>query len=148
MFPVKKIQSQTNSPTKPFNPKSSSDLIDRFRIGSGRILPFVLILLIFVGCGRSLKDKLVDLQKEEKYEEMLLLCLSEKETPDSKELCELATEKTAAGIDRILSEKTELPFSQITVDSEWKQKIDKILQNNETLRNRYGNLWKKLIQND
>ncbi|MCG6167789.1 hypothetical protein LFX25_08120 [Leptospira sp. FAT2] len=115
---------------------------------SGRILPFVLLLFVFVYCGRSLKDKLVDLQTKEKYEEMLLLCLSEKETPDAKELCDFATEKTAAGIDRILSEKTELPFSQITVDSEWKQKIDKILQNNETLRNRYGNLWKKLIQND
>lgn len=82
---------------------------------------------------------------------MLLLCLSEsspKENAEAKELCDLATEKTAAGIDKILSEKTELPFSQITVDPEWKKKIDSILENNPTLKNRYGNLWKKMIQND
>ncbi|WP_237578376.1 hypothetical protein [Leptospira mayottensis] len=99
-------------------------------------------------CGRSLKDKLIVLQKEEKFEEMLLLCLSEKETQDTKELCNLAMEKTEAGIDRILSEKVELPYSQITVDPEWKKKIDIILENNRTLKNRYGNLWKKMIQND
>ncbi len=99
-------------------------------------------------CGQSLKDKLQTLQKEEKFEEMLLLCLSEKETQDTKKLCELATEKTAAGIDRILSEKIELPFSQITVDPEWKKKIDTILEKDQVLKNRYGNLWKKMIQND
>lgn len=106
-----------------------------------------LIYPIFY-CGQSLKDKLQTLQKEEKFEEMLLLCLSEKETQDTKNLCELATEKTAAGIDRILSEKIELPFSQITVDPEWKKKIDTILENDQVLKNRYGNLWKKMIQND
>lgn len=99
-------------------------------------------------CGQSLKDKLLALQKEEKFEEMLLLCLSEKETQDTKKLCELATEKTAFEIDKILSEKIELPFSQITVDPEWKKKIDTILENDQTLKNRYGNLWKKMIQND
>ncbi|WP_061270803.1 hypothetical protein [Leptospira interrogans] len=99
-------------------------------------------------CGQSLNDKLLALQKEEKFEEMLLLCLSEKETQDTKKLCELATEKTAFEIDKILSEKIELPFSQITVDPEWKKKIDTILENDQTLKNRYGNLWKKMIQND
>ncbi|WP_370739466.1 hypothetical protein [Leptospira kmetyi] len=121
----------------------------------GRILPalFVSFAVLFVSlsCGRSLKDKLISLQKEEKFEEMLLLCLSEssqKEAADSKDLCDFATEKTSAGIDRILSEKTELPFSRITVDPEWKKKIDTILENDKTLKNRYGNLWKKMIQND
>ncbi|XDD51697.1 hypothetical protein AB3N59_08210 [Leptospira sp. WS92.C1] len=108
----------------------------------------LICCLILVQCGNSLKDKLSKLQKEEKFEEMVLLCLSEKETEDTKDLCSIATEKTALGIDRILSEKIELPFSQITVDPEWKKQIDTILQNNETLRNRYGNLWKKMIQND
>ncbi|WP_425268817.1 hypothetical protein [Leptospira barantonii] len=121
----------------------------------GRILFLTFLSFVFLfstsSCGRSLKDKLISLQKEEKFEEMLLLCLSEssqKEAADSKDLCDLATEKTSAGIDKILSEKTELPFSQITVDPEWKKKIDTILENNPTLKNRYGNLWKKMIQND
>lgn len=55
-----------------------------------------LIYPIFY-CGQSLKDKLQTLQKEEKFEEMLLLCLSEKETQDTKKLCELATEKPPPG---------------------------------------------------
>ncbi|EMJ96096.1 hypothetical protein LEP1GSC193_2041 [Leptospira alstonii serovar Pingchang str. 80-412] len=114
----------------------------------GRILICILPFFVVSDCGRSLKDKLIVLQKEEKFEEMLLLCFSEKETADTKELCDLATEKTAAGIDKILFEKTELPFSQITVDPEWKKKIETILRNNETFRNRYGNLWKKMIQDD
>ncbi|TGM56672.1 hypothetical protein [Leptospira adleri] len=114
----------------------------------GRIWILFFAVGFFLECGNSLKNKLLSLQKEEKFEEMLLLCLSEKETSETKELCEFATEKTALGIDRILSEKTELPFSQITVDPEWKQKIDRILENNATLRDRYGNLWKKMIQND
>ncbi|EMY78194.1 hypothetical protein LEP1GSC060_1332 [Leptospira weilii serovar Ranarum str. ICFT] len=113
-----------------------------------RISFCIVLFYTSFGCGRSLKDKLIVLQKEEKFEEMFLLCLSEKETADTKELCDLAAEKTATGIDKILSEKTELPFSQITVDPEWKKKIETILRNNETFRNRYGNLWKKTIQDD
>ncbi len=142
MFLVKKIRSQISSQTKPFKNKS------RLFSLLWRISFYVFLFYTASNCGRSLKDKLVVLQKEEKFEEMLLLCLSEKETQDTKELCRLAMEKTEAGIDRILSEKTELPYSQITVDPEWKKKIDIILENNRTLKNRYGNLWKKMIQND
>ncbi len=142
MFLVKKIRSQINSQTKPFKNKSRL-----FSLLCG--IPFyVLLFYTMLNCGRSLKDKLIVLQKEEKFEEMLLLCLSEKETQDTKELCQLAMEKTEEGIDRILSEKAELPYSQITADPEWKKKIDIILENNRTLKNRYGNLWKKMIQND
>ncbi|PKA03501.1 hypothetical protein [Leptospira ellisii] len=102
-------------------------------------------------CGTSLKDKLNRLQKEERYEEMLLLCLSDPNSQTSEEtklLCRSATEKTALSIDKILSEKTELPFSQISVDPEWKERIETILQNDPELKSRYGNLWKKMIQND
>ncbi len=142
MFLVKKIRSLISSQTKPFKNKS------RLFSFLCRIPFCVLLFYAMLNCGRSLKDKLTVLQKEEKFEEMLLLCLSEKETQDTKELCHLAMEKTEEGIDRILSEKTELPYSQITVDPEWKKKIDIILENNRTLKNRYGNLWKKMIQND
>lgn len=139
---VKKIRSQISSQTKPFRNKSQLFSL------LWRIPFYVFLFYTMLDCGRSLKDKLIVLQKEEKFEEMLLLCLSEKETQDTKELCNLAMEKTEAGIDRILSEKVELPYSQITVDPEWKKKIDIILENNRTLKNRYGNLWKKMIQND
>lgn len=142
MFPVKKIRSQINSQTKPFGNKNR---LSAFLWG----IPYCTFLFYTTSyCGRSLKDKLIVLQKEERFEEMLLLCISEKETQDTKELCRLAMEKTEAGIDRILSEKAELPYSQITVDPEWKKKIDTILENNRILKNRYGNLWKKMIQDD
>ncbi|TGK35507.1 hypothetical protein EHQ12_07185 [Leptospira gomenensis] len=110
-----------------------------------------LFVLLTNGCGTSLKDKLNQLQKKERYEEMLLLCLSEpnvQTTEEIKLLCRTATEKTAVAIDKILSEKTELPFSRISVDPEWKQRIETILQNDPELKLRYGNLWKTMIQND
>lgn len=153
MSPVKRIKSPTNSPTTPFVKTSFPNGGTIWKsIGSFWIRCLLLSVAFFLfECGTSLKDKLNRLQKEERYEEMLLLCLSDPNSQTSEEtklLCRSATEKTALSIDKILSEKTELPFSQISVDPEWKERIETILQNDPELKSRYGNLWKKMIQND
>lgn len=60
--------------------------------------------------------------------------------------CKEAALKAEKEIEEVISLKADLPYSRLIIESEKKEKIEKLLQKNVHLDIKYGSIWRELIQ--
>ncbi len=118
--------------------------MDFLRIFRSLLLPCIILLFCTV-CKGDILNRMMELKKEGKYFELVILCHEHPEA-EYKEICDQAWSQAGQNIDQILSQQAEMPFLRVSVDEKTRKQVEDILSKNEQLKERYLPLWKKFVQ--
>lgn len=112
---------------------------------------FIIIFLslyLLMNCSRNKLER--EIEKSLKNQDFLgaaVLC-SEYNEKKYKEDCKKAIQIAEQEVDRILSEKRELPFFKLIIEDEKKKKIQELLKKNIHLGIKYRKLWNEIVEKD
>ncbi|MDX1958409.1 MAG: hypothetical protein SFU98_07535 [Leptospiraceae bacterium] len=108
---------------------------------------YFLIILFLVSCKKnSIEREILSAYKDEDFLTVAKLCSGYVSDKVEKE-CSVGLGKSEEEIQKIISQKQDLPFFKLMINSEKQRKIEELLKKNIYLGVKYRSIWRETSEN-
>jgi hypothetical protein len=105
-----------------------------------------IIIFFILSCNRNdFESKLKQAIREKDYLTVANIC-SEYKSKDFEQDCEMGIKDSIFEIEKIISQRKELPFIKLIIDKEKARKIQQLLKNNIHLGIKYRSIWNETTE--